>query len=80
MIDLDDFTSPDNAIHELRRDSGADSQIVVGILDDLTGRKGFDHQWDAVDEGIQLEIIRDWLDIVRAAFGRGGVTEGEAAK
>lgn len=72
MIDINDFATTDDAVQALRLDSGADSQIVAGILNDLTDRGGFDNEWYGLDEDIQLEILGQWLNIVRAVFNRGG--------
>lgn len=39
--------------------------IVREIIEDLTGRGGFDGAWSAIDEGIQAEIRAAWAAIVR---------------
>jgi hypothetical protein len=32
------------------------ARIVEAVIADLTGRSGFDHCWDAIDDGIRDEI------------------------
>ena len=38
--------------------------ILFGILDDITGRKGFDHVWDAIDDEIKEGILETNLETV----------------
>lgn len=40
-------------------------KIVNEILIDLTDRKGLKHEWFAIDEDIQQEIIAKWVGIVK---------------
>jgi len=40
------------------------STIVDQILSDLTDRKGFDQEWNQVDDDIQEEIKQTWVEIV----------------
>jgi hypothetical protein len=39
--------------------------IVKAVLDDLSGRKGFDEFWDDVDSSIRREIRSDLHDVVQ---------------
>lgn len=40
-------------------------RILFGVLDDLIGRKGFDSEWDGLDDGIKEELLTENLEIVR---------------
>lgn len=38
--------------------------ILFGILDDLTGRRGIDNEWVAIDDDIKEELLETNLEIV----------------
>ena len=40
-------------------------KILFGILNDLTGRKGFDNEWDGIDDEIKEELLAENLEIVK---------------
>jgi hypothetical protein len=42
---------------------------VLGILSDLTGRRGIKHDLDACDRDIKEEIVTSLADIVREVYG-----------
>lgn len=39
-------------------------QILFGILEDLLDRRGLKHEFMAIDEDIQEEILQTWLEII----------------
>lgn len=43
-------------------------QIVVKLLYDMNGRRGFRQNWDAIDEENKEEILRAWTAIVEAGL------------
>ena len=40
-------------------------KILFAVLNDLSGRKGFDHAWDATDDEIREELLAENLEIVK---------------
>ena len=40
-------------------------KILFGIIADLTGRKGLDHQWDNIDDDTKEELLETNLGIIR---------------
>ncbi len=45
--------------------------IVKKLIEDLTDRCGFDHQWDETDEEIQKEIKKIWIGIIKEELLKG---------
>jgi hypothetical protein len=43
-------------------------EIVARLLNDLEGRKGFDHMWEELDADIQWEIQEEWRKLVIEAL------------
>jgi len=37
--------------------------IVLSIVDEMTGRKGIGNEFESIDESIQEEILEAWVDI-----------------
>ena len=40
--------------------------IAFDIVTDLSGRKGLGNEWDEIDEDIQDEILKKWVNIVES--------------
>jgi len=40
-------------------------KILFAVLNDLFGRSGLDHQWDAIDDDVRQELLEENLEIVR---------------
>ncbi len=40
-------------------------KILFAFIGDLSGRKGFDHWWDHLDETVQLEILEENFKTIR---------------
>lgn len=40
------------------------TKIMNAILDDVTDRKGWRHEWDDFDEDVQQEIRETWIAII----------------
>ena len=40
-------------------------KILFGVLGDLLGRKGFDNEWDGIDDEIKEELLTENLEIVK---------------
>lgn len=38
--------------------------IANRILDDISGRSGFDHVMDSVDDDVKKEMVDDWSKII----------------
>lgn len=39
-------------------------KIQSGILEDVTDRRGWEHEWYNMDEDIQKEIKESWIKII----------------
>ena len=46
--------------------------IVQGIVDDITSRRGLDHMWTGTDPNTQQEIFWEWVNIVVQRLGGRG--------
>lgn len=44
------------------------SEAAESVLDDLKGRKGFDHWWDDIDPEIKEEVRRSLADDIRSVY------------
>jgi hypothetical protein len=53
----------DNSYHEKPTDPA--ERILFGVLNDLFGRKGFDNEWDNIDNDIKEELLAENLEIVK---------------
>ena len=40
-------------------------KILFGVLGDLLGRKGFDNEWDGIDDETKEELLTENLEIVQ---------------
>jgi len=40
-------------------------KIVDAILEDQNDRRGFRHNWEAIDEDVQVECIDSWVKITQ---------------
>lgn len=56
-----------NEYYDQREQEPTDAakKIAFAVLDNLTGRKGFDNAWDDVDHDIQEELLADLIETVR---------------
>lgn len=44
-------------------------KAVNAIIDDITSRSGLGNEWEAIDEGVQGEIITAWVGIIVREVG-----------
>lgn len=42
-----------------------DEAIALTILDDLLGRRGYRQEFDGFDEGVQNEVLENWIGIIQ---------------
>lgn len=40
-------------------------QILFAIVADFTDRRGLRQEWEQIDDGIQNEIMEEWLGIIQ---------------
>jgi hypothetical protein len=40
------------------------AKIAGAILADVTGRHGWDAQWDSFDDDVKKEIVDGWIEII----------------
>lgn len=43
-------------------------RVVCAILDDVTDRRGWRHEWDGFDDDVKREIVETWRARVRGAL------------
>lgn len=44
--------------------------IVLSIVDEMTGRKGIGNEFEAIEEEIQEEILQTWVDITNEKLNK----------
>lgn len=45
-------------------------QAVFSIIRDITSRKGIGYSFEEIDDDIQEEIIKDWIDEITYAYNQ----------
>jgi hypothetical protein len=48
-------------------------KIAVGILEDMTDRKGIKHEFEQCDQAVIQEILSDWEEIARVVMSDEGL-------
>ena len=51
---------------------------VEEIINDLSDRRGLDHEWGSIDDEIQSEIMEGWRVIIDARIAAAVAAEREA--
>ena len=54
--------------------------VAVGILADITSRRGLRQAFDDIDLDIQREIVMAWADIVRSDAAAAAPQKGQAGR
>ncbi|WP_067671720.1 hypothetical protein [Nocardia miyunensis] len=68
MTDISDH------LDALHADPSPVARIVSRLLDDVTGRNGWDGEWEAMDSDTQAEILTDWQQIVNDVLAEADTT------
>lgn len=58
----------DQAIERIALNASITQAIVKSLVADISGRHGLKSEWEAIDEEVKADIIKEWSKIILSAL------------